>query len=152
MAEIFGAVASGAGLVSLSMQLLESAQKLKGFYDSARDAPSTVSRLSSDMKTVSLLLRQLEGFRRSQMFGDQVLDNCIKSCEEAVAKIQDSVGKVERLLLVPKTRTLGKTYMGFKEPEIRKLLEEMEHAKSSVLMAFSSYQQYASFPMFKCYC
>jgi hypothetical protein len=139
MAEIFGAVASGAGLVSLSMQLLESAQKLKGFYDSARDAPSTVSRLSSDMKTISLLLRQLEGFRLNQVFGDQVLDSCIKSCEEAVAKIQDSVGKVERLLLVPKTRTLGKTYMGFKEPEIRKLLEEMEHAKSSVLLAFSSY-------------
>jgi hypothetical protein len=152
MAEIFGAVASGAGLVSLSMQLLESAQKLKGFYDSARDAPSTVSRLSSDMKTISLLLRQLEGFRLNQVFGDQVLDSCIKSCEEAVSKIQDSVGKVERLLLVPKTRTLGKTYMGFKEPEIRKLLEEMEHAKSSVLLAFSSYQQYASSPMFECYC
>ena len=33
MAEIFGAVASGAGLLSLSMQLLESSQKLKSFYD-----------------------------------------------------------------------------------------------------------------------
>ena len=152
MAEIFGAVASGAGLVSLSMQLLESAQKLKGFYDSARDAPNTVSRLSSEMETMSLLLRQFEGFRRNQIFGDQVLDSCIKSCEEAVSRIKDSVGRVERLLLVPKTRTLGKTYMGFKEPEIRKLLEEMEHAKSSVLLAFSSYQQYASSPMFECYC
>ena len=90
-----------------------------------------------------MLLRQFEGFRRNQMFGDQVLDSCIESCEEAVSKIKDSVGRVERLLLVPKTRTLGKTYMGFKEPEIRKLLEEMEHAKSSVLLAFSSYHQYA---------
>ncbi|KAM0719514.1 hypothetical protein Q7P37_003644 [Cladosporium fusiforme] len=41
MAEILGAIASGAGLVSLSMQLLESAQKLKGFYDTSRDAPDT---------------------------------------------------------------------------------------------------------------
>ena len=90
----------------------------------------------------------------SSIFGQGIhfRPNVVKSCEEAVSKIQDSVGKVERLLLVPKTRTLGKTYMGFKEPEIRKLLEEMEHAKSSVLLAFSIYQQYASSPMFECYC
>jgi hypothetical protein len=108
-----------------------------------------VKRLSSEMETMSLLLRQFEGFRRNQIFGDKVLDSCIKSCEEAAAKIKDSVGKVERLLLVSKTRTLGKTYMGFKEPEIRKLLEEMEHVKSSVLLAFSSYHQYAFFSMFE---
>jgi hypothetical protein len=152
MAEIFGAVASGAGLVSLSMQLLESAQKLKGFCDPARDAPTTVTRLSSEMETMSLLLRQFESFRRNQIFGDQVLDSCIKSCEEAVSKIKDSVGRVERLLLVPKTRSLGKTYMGFKEPKIRKLLEEMEHAKSSVLLAFSSYHQCAYLSMFESHC
>ena len=34
MADIVSAVASVAGLVSLSIQLLESAQKLKGFYNS----------------------------------------------------------------------------------------------------------------------
>lgn len=54
MAEIFGAVASGAGLVSLSMQLLESSQKLKGFYDSCRDAPETVRQLYFDLETMSM--------------------------------------------------------------------------------------------------
>jgi hypothetical protein len=39
MAEIFAAVASGAGLLSLAIQLLESSRKLKGFYDTSKDAP-----------------------------------------------------------------------------------------------------------------
>jgi hypothetical protein len=77
MAEIFGAVASGAGLVSLSMQLLESA-----------------------------------------------------------------VDKVDRP--VHKARFAGRVYMGFKEPEVKRLLVEMEHAKSSMSLAYMSYCQYAT--------
>jgi len=142
MAEIFGAVASGAGLVSLSIQLLESAHKLKSF----RDAPNTVIRLSSEMETTSLLLAHFERFQRDQVFGDQLLDNCFKNCDLAVARIEHSVGKVNRWLLVPKTRFLGMTYsyMGFREPEIRNLLEDMEHARNSMLLAFSIYHHYAS--------
>ena len=63
MAEIFGAVASGAGLISLSMQLLESSQKLKGFYDSCRDAPETVRQLCFDLETMSMALRHFEQYR-----------------------------------------------------------------------------------------
>lgn len=40
-----------------------------------------------------------------------------------------------------KARFAGKLYMGFKEPEVRKLLDEMEHAKSSMLLAYTSYCQ-----------
>jgi hypothetical protein len=34
--------------------------------------------------------------------------------------------------------------MGFKEPEVRMLLEDMEHAKSSLHLAYKSYCQYAT--------
>jgi hypothetical protein len=34
--------------------------------------------------------------------------------------------------------------MGFKEPEVRMLLEDMEHAKSSLHLAYTSYCQYAT--------
>jgi hypothetical protein len=50
MAEIFGAVASGAGLLSLSIQLLDSAQRLKGFYNATENAPQTVADLSFDTR------------------------------------------------------------------------------------------------------
>ena len=140
MAEIFGAVASGAGLVSLSMQLLESSQKLKGFYDSCRDAPETVRQLCFDLETMSMALRQFEQYRQNDILGSELLTRCILACDQAIAKIKTAVDKVERLL--SRARFAGKVYMGFKEPEVRRLLEEMEHAKSSMLLAYTSYFQY----------
>lgn len=139
MAEIFGAVASGAGLVSLSMQLLESAQKLKGFYDSSRDAPDTVKQLCFDLETMSMALRQFEQYRQSDIFGSELLSRCIVACDQSVVKIKSAVEKIDRLL--SRARFAGRVYMGFKEPEVRKLLEEMEHAKSSMLLAYTSYCQ-----------
>jgi hypothetical protein len=144
MAEIFGAVASGAGLVSLSMQLLDSAQKLKGFYDTSKDAPDTVARLCFDLETMALALRQFEQYRQNDVVGSELLGRCIKACDQAVAKIKAAVEKVDRLL--SKARFAGKVYMGFKEPEVRRLLEEMEHAKSSMLLAYTSYCQYVPAP------
>jgi hypothetical protein len=142
MAEIFGAVASGAGLISLSMQLLESSQKLKSFCDTARNAPETVLRLCFDIETMSLALHQFEQYRQQDILGSELLSRCIRACEQAVSRIRIAVDKVDRLL--HKTRFAGRVYMGFKEPEVRMLLEDMEHAKSSLHLAYTSYCQHAA--------
>lgn len=134
MAEIFGAVASGAGLVSLSMQLLESTQKLKGFFDSSRDAPDTVRDLCFDLETMSLSLRQIEHHRQSDVLGDELLGRCIVTCERAIANI-----KAEGMLR--KARFAGRLYTAFRDPEVRRLLADMEHAKSSMSLAYMSYCQ-----------
>lgn len=42
MAEVFGAVVSGVGLLSLADQLLTSAGRVKTFYERAKDAPSAL--------------------------------------------------------------------------------------------------------------
>jgi hypothetical protein len=56
MAEIFGAVASGAGLISLALQLLESSQKLRAFCNASKDAPEVVGELGYELETMSLSL------------------------------------------------------------------------------------------------
>jgi hypothetical protein len=139
MAEIFGAVASGAGLVSLSMQLLESTQKLKGFCDMMKDAPEMVRQLCFDLETMSMALRQFEHYRQADVVGSELLNRCIVACDQAVAKVKSAVDKVDRLL--SRARFAGRLYMGFKEPEVRRLVEEMEHAKSSMMLAYTSYCQ-----------
>jgi hypothetical protein len=67
------------------------------------------------------------------------LTRCIAACDQAVARIQTAVDKIDRLL--SKVRFAGRVYMGFKEPEVRKLVQEMEHAKSSMSLAYMSYCQ-----------
>lgn len=123
------------------MQLLESSQKLKGFCDTVRNAPDAVARLCFDLETMSLALHQFEQYRQQDILGGELLRRCIKTCQQAVSRIQVAVDKVDRLL--HKTRLAGRMYMGFKEPEMRTLLEETEHAKSSLHLAYTSYCQYA---------
>ena len=64
MAEVLGVVAGGAGLLSLSIQLLESAKKLKNFNDSVRNAPERLVTLGFELETLSLMLQQLEAHRQ----------------------------------------------------------------------------------------
>lgn len=123
MAEIFGAVASGAGLVSLSMQLLESTQKLKGFYDSSRDAPGTVRHLCFDLETMSIALRNIEGHRQSDVVGNELFGRCIVTFDRAITNIRTATDKMERLM--HKARFAGRLYTAFKEPEVRRLLEDV---------------------------
>jgi formyltetrahydrofolate hydrolase len=139
MAEIFAAVASGAGLVSLAIQLLESSQKLKGFCNTCKDAPQTVADLSFELETMSLSLRQLDNHRRADVLDDQLLSRCVMSCTRMNTKIEAAVAKMDGLL--KKFRGVGRVYTAFKEPEMQKLLEQLEHAKSSMLFAYMSYCQ-----------
>jgi hypothetical protein len=143
MAEIFGAVASGAGLLSLSIQLLDSAQRLKGFYNATENAPQTVADLSFELRTMSLSLRLLERHRRDDILGEELLDRCTMTCTRMIGKIKSAVSKMERQL--QRSRYVGRMYAAFKEPEMRKLLEEMEHAKSSMLFAYTVYCRYVAF-------
>jgi hypothetical protein len=136
MAEIFAAVASVAGLLSLAIQLLESSRKLKGFYNTSRDAPQAVADLSFELETMPLSLRQLEKHR---LLDDQLLGRCVVTCTRMTAKVEAAIAKMDHLL--KRSRGVGMLYTAFKESEMRKLLEELEYAKSSMLFAYMSYCQ-----------
>lgn len=140
--EAFAAVASGAGLLSLAIQLLESSQKLKGLYNASRNAPRTIEDLCFELETLSLQLRQLESHRRLDRFGTtEVLDRCIAVCEQRTTRIRDVVDAMVRYMR--RSSAFGGIYTAFKEPEMKKLLVEVEQAKSSLSLAYIIYCQYA---------
>ena len=139
MAEIFGAVASGAGLLSLAVQLLESSRKLKGFYDASKGAPQTILELGFELETMSLSLRQLAFHRTAGSSGDELLGRCVDTCARMTTKIEVAVAKMESLL--KRSHGLGRIFAAFKEPEVRRLLEDLERAKSSMLFAYMGYCQ-----------
>lgn len=139
MAEIVGAVASVAGLVSLSIQLVESTQKLKRLFNACSDAPSTITDLCFDLETMSLSLRQLEAHRMTGSPADELLIRCVTTCTRIVAKIERAVSKIENPL--DKTRLAGRLYAAFKKPEIDKLVAELGHAQSTMSFAYMNYCQ-----------
>jgi hypothetical protein len=139
MAEIFAAVASGAGLVSLAIQLLESSRKLKGLYNATKDAPQNVKDLCFDLETLSLQLRQLEQHRQHDHLDTELLGRCIAQCQRRTEKVGDLVDDMARY--IRRSAMLGKLYAAFKEPEVEKLLDELERAKSSLSLTYISYCQ-----------
>jgi hypothetical protein len=139
MAEIFAAVASGAGLVSLAVQLLESSRKLEGLYNATKDAPKNVKDLCFDLETLSLQLRQLEQHRQHDHLDTELLDRCIAQCERRTEKVRDVVDDMTRY--IHRSAVLGKLYAAFKEPEVENLLDELERAKSSLSLTYISYCQ-----------
>lgn len=139
MAEIFAAVASGAGLVSLAIQLLESSQKLKGLYNATKDAPRNVKDLCFDLETLSLQLRQLEKHRQHDHLDTEPLDRCIAQCERRTGNVRDLVDDMARYLR--RSAAFGRLYAAFKEPEMERLLDELERAKGSLSLTYISYCQ-----------
>lgn len=142
MAEIFAAVASGAGLASLAIQLLESSQKLKGLYDASRDAPRTVTDLCFELETLSLQLRQLERHRQHDRLDTELLDRCIATCQHRTERVESVVDEMARYL--SRFTRFGRMYTAFKEPEMRGLLEQLESAKNSLSLAYITYCQYVA--------
>ncbi|KAJ3517500.1 hypothetical protein NM208_g14693 [Fusarium decemcellulare] len=60
MAEVLGIAASGAGLLSLSLQLIDGAQKLRQRYESTEKLPESIKNLTEDLETMAWQLRIVE--------------------------------------------------------------------------------------------
>ncbi|EMC99827.1 hypothetical protein BAUCODRAFT_119399 [Baudoinia panamericana UAMH 10762] len=136
---VLGAVASGAGLMSLSMDLLDSAQKLNKFFHNVRDAPQTVKDLAFDLETLSLAMQDLERHRQQDKHDSRLLDRClvrIRSSTSAISRTLDEMNK--RLQQRPK---IGRMYAAFKEEDLEDLLDKLERAKTSLMFASNMYWQ-----------
>lgn len=95
MAEIFGAAASGARLLSLALQLFDAANRIASFYERANDSPALLLDLSHELETMSLLLQGLERHRQEDYHDAMLLERSISRCREKTDKIQTVVEKLE---------------------------------------------------------
>jgi len=134
---VVGLVAAGAGLMSLAVQLGESAIKLKRLYNMAKNAPATIQNLVDDLETMRLVLIQLERHRQHDSHRDFLLLHCIRSCQQRTGEIQILVDKMERHMTRGVWR--GKMYTAFSEREAKESLADLERAKSLLEFAYMMY-------------
>jgi len=134
---ILGVVSGGAGLLSLAIQLGESARKLKSFHDSMRNAPETLKDLEFDLQTMALSLQQLERDRQRNSHDAVLLARCIERCQRCTDKIGRALDKMSKY--TARNARLGKVYTAFKEKDIDKLLADLELAKSLLQLSLMMY-------------
>lgn len=137
MAEVFGAVSGGLGLVGLALQLADSASKLKSFCERVRDARSTLTDLAYDIETVSLTLQELERDRQQEGRDDTLLKRCAARTKEKADKIEALVRKLEAR--IGKSGMAGRASAALKRAEVQSLLDDLEQAKTSIMLTLQTH-------------
>ncbi|KAI9148944.1 Fumarate reductase 2 [Paramyrothecium foliicola] len=135
---VLGIVAGGAGLLSLSIQLGQSAFKLRRIYQTAKDAPQTVERVVFELETIALALREIEKQRQLVNQDDESILRCVGHCQGSIADIQQLVDKLEAQIS-KQIKIRGKLYAVFKEPEIKDSFARLDKARSSLELAYMIY-------------
>lgn len=138
---IFGVVTGGAGLVSLGLQLADSAKRLKKMYHTLKDAPKSLQELSFDLETMALSLDLLDQQRQrqGQNCTESIFLRCLATCQQRTQEIQQLVDSMTRRM-ESRARLRGKLYFAFKDQDVADLFGRLEKAKSSLQMAYAMYQ------------
>lgn len=137
MAEIFGAVTGGFSLLSLALQLGESALKLNSICERVKDARTLLTDLSHDLETISLTMHELERHRLREKHDAALLQRCAVRCKEKADRIAALVTKLQER--INRSRVIGKAAVALKRAEIEGLLGELEETKSSIILALHMY-------------
>lgn len=114
---------------------MDCAVRLKAFYETVEKAPKALNRVSKELKTFALLLRQIDDTRaRHGVEDSEVLQECIEICVEST---QEIVGFTLRLEEIMKRHTFaGRIYSALRMQDVQDICAELERAKNSLMMAF----------------
>ncbi|KAK5173650.1 uncharacterized protein LTR77_002331 [Saxophila tyrrhenica] len=133
--EVVAAVASIGGLASLGIQLMECASKLANFYGQVEKAPRTLKRISHGLRMFAMLLKRIEGISACHDGEDAAtLAEFIELCKEAAQEIVEITDKLQSIM--QKNHAFGRVLSAFKLLEVNQLCTELEHWKSSLVLAF----------------
>ncbi|KAH7325537.1 hypothetical protein B0I35DRAFT_115196 [Stachybotrys elegans] len=135
---IVGIVGSGAGLLSLSIQLGESVMKLKRIYDAAKELPKNISKIILGLETIQIALQMLEQQRQQSGHSGVLLVRCILQCQQSSDEIQQLVDELQAKL--SKHKKFGRMLNTFlRNPKVQDLLDKLATAMNSLEFAYMIY-------------
>jgi hypothetical protein len=143
MAEAFGIAAGAVGVVSLSIQLAESLQKVKGFYAAVRNAPPQIEELIEEIEIMQDILSDLELASKSANPASGInLIRCMKVAQRATRSFAAFSSELQSR--VKKSKYRGGVSFALGRDDIKQMLDHLERTKSSLNLAYNLYQQATS--------
>lgn len=141
MAELLGIVAGGAGLASLTIQLGESAQKLRALYKAYMKAPQFLEDAAFDLETFNHALdRLVQGNADYSSVDLDLVQRCIQRCQRSSDQIAATVTKLDKAM--QKSKILGRLRTVFDSHDISKLEIDLERSKNSLNTTLLLYVEY----------
>lgn len=140
MAEMFGIAAGAIGVVSLSIQLAESLQKVKSFYAAAKNAPTQIEELIEEIEIMQDILSDLEsGSQSANMASSASMRRCMKVAQLATKNFVAYSGQLQTR--IKKSKFRGGVKFALSRDDSKEMLDQLERTKSSLNLAYSLYQQ-----------
>jgi hypothetical protein len=145
MAEVLGVVASGAGIASLGLQIIENVEKLVDFFSRVHDAPSEVRFILEEVTILGNVL--VECSRHQQPLGSndstsKARAQAILHCETASKYLSAIVAELEAGMRVSKWQLKWFSVLtALKEKKLATLMAKLERAKSTLALAQMLYLQ-----------
>jgi hypothetical protein len=109
--EVLSGVASGMAVVSLTVQLLQSANAIKTFIRDVKSASKELERLSDQLECLSALLTNVHDVVKRQTslqhcpLPSPTISDCLKSCQSSFGLLEDIAKKTR-----PETRQWRVSY------------------------------------------
>lgn len=141
MAEVFGVVASGMGVVSLAFQVADSVKKLKDFYGLMKDAPEDIHLALDEVEVLSIVLEDIDRDIQQQLFPSPAIKaaamKSLRMCTVASEALKTLVQELEKNIVASKKR--GAFKAALKKDKVDRFRERLESAKSTMLVANHCY-------------
>jgi len=137
MAEVVGVVV---GVVSLGVQLAESLQKVKRFYDTVRDAPERLADTIDEIGSLSAILTELEKDSATNGADDvPSMQRCVATCRNAVDRFSTYANSLESR--IKRCRGRGSIKFAMKSESIESVIVGLESSKSNLVLAYMLYRE-----------
>jgi hypothetical protein len=140
MAEVFAVVASGVGIASFAVQLLDSAVKLRRLWTDVKDAPAEVVDLVSEIEVLSRVLGTIKPIHPptpGNATFDAVFNQCYSICEQGARNLERIARDLE--MLIKRKKTMGALRIVLKKDIVADHRSRLERAKTSLLLAQQTY-------------
>ena len=138
MAEVFGAVAGVFGVVSLSMQLAESIQKVKSFRANFKQACPRLADLVEEIEETCDLMIELEHeVQDTGVVTSLLMYRCMNSSRKAVEYFARVTRELETY--AKRRRIRGGLRYALSQDDVARMLSRMERAKGLLAMAYTQY-------------
>jgi hypothetical protein len=137
MAETVGLVV---GVVSFGVQLAESLQKVKRFYNTVKDAPERLEDIIDEIGSLSDILTDLEQDSISSgTHTGPAMQRCITACRKAIDRFSTYANSLGSRM--KRSKRVGSVKFAMKNESIESVIASLESSKSNLVLAYMLYRE-----------
>ncbi|KAI9645574.1 hypothetical protein NHQ30_006316 [Ciborinia camelliae] len=139
MAEI-GAIASGMGVTSLGLQLLDGIRKLKQFWGEVKDAPEDMRYALEQLETLSLVLSDIHTDDPDlPLIPSATATKCLELCRRGADMLSTVVKDLNGA--ISKRRNIGGAKVVLKKDTIEKFRNRLRDAQYMLMLSRQTYSE-----------